>query len=140
MTELDCDNSQDDSSSDELADCDKLQENVIHDDVQIAIMTVQQQMLQPVVSAPSLSTYANTGTCLIPTKNYLFYFAFAHKEHFMICFGQICADANAPLYVVDKLVKILTEECEGGLYMEDICICRKKIIHAAFVEMISVLP
>jgi len=37
MTELDCDNSQDDSSLDELADCDKSQENVLHDDVQIQI-------------------------------------------------------------------------------------------------------
>jgi len=33
----------------------------------------------------------------------------------MIHFGQIYVDAKAPLYLVDQLVKILTEECEGGL-------------------------
>jgi len=34
----------------------------------------------------------------------------------MICFGQVCAEANVPLYLVDEMVKILTEECEHGLW------------------------
>jgi len=44
MTELDCDNSQDDSRFDELADCDKSHENVLYNDVENA-MIVQQQIL-----------------------------------------------------------------------------------------------
>ena len=44
----------------------------------------------------------------------------------MIQFGQVCADANVPLYLVDELVKNLTDECESGLSLEDIHICRRK--------------
>jgi len=33
---------------------------------------------------------------------------------------------NIPLYVVDELVKILTDECEHGLRLEDICSHRRK--------------
>jgi len=44
----------------------------------------------------------------------------------MIYFDQICVDANAPSYLVDELVKFLTEECGGCHQMEDICIHRRK--------------
>ena len=47
----------------------------------------------------------------------------------MICFGQVCVDANIPLYLVDELFKILTDECDCGLRMEDICICKKNFMH-----------
>jgi len=44
----------------------------------------------------------------------------------MICLGHVCVDANVPLYLVDELVKILTEKCEGGFWMNDICICGRE--------------
>jgi len=44
----------------------------------------------------------------------------------MICFGQICADENAPLYLVDELIKLLKEEYECGLWIEDMYIHGRK--------------
>jgi len=38
----------------------------------------------------------------------------------MIHFRQVCANANAPLYLVDELVNILRDKCECILWIEDI--------------------
>ncbi len=41
-------------------------------------------------------------------------------------FGQVCTEENAPLYLVDGLVKVLREEYDQGLCIEDICICGRR--------------
>jgi len=45
----------------------------------------------------------------------------------MIWFGQVCADANVPLYLIDEFVKILTDEFDQGLWMGDIHIRGRKL-------------
>jgi len=95
MRELDCNNSPYDSTFDELADSDNSQENVLHGDGDIQIN--------------------DSATANFVVQNNLFQSVFTYEEHLMICFGQVCVDVNVPLYLVDELVKILTEECKHGL-------------------------
>jgi len=51
---------------------------------------------------------------------------FSKEECLLIQFGQVCTEANAPLYLVDELVKVLSKEYDWGLHIEDICICGRR--------------
>jgi len=133
MTDVDCDNSQNDSTVENLADCDNSQDNASEIDANIDVNNQFDDMKTAnfaVVGVASLLSDANSSSYLIPVQNNVFCSVFTHEECLMIWFGQVCTDANVPLYLVDELVKILTDESECGLRMDDICIRgRKSFMH-----------
>jgi len=65
-----------------------------------------------VVGVTSLHSETNSSSFIILVQNNLFCSVFTYEELLMIYFGQVCVvDAYVPLYLVDELVNILTEEC-----------------------------
>jgi len=71
MTELDCENSQYNSTVEKLADCDNSQENVLHGDVDILIYDTETANVA-FVGAPSLFSDGNSRSSLIPVQNNVF--------------------------------------------------------------------
>jgi len=87
MTDIDCDNSQNDSTVEKLADCDNSQENVLHIDVNIQVndqVNDSETANFAVVDAASLFSDANSNSYLIPVQNNVFCSVFTHEECLMI--------------------------------------------------------
>ena len=87
MTDIDCDNSQNDSTVEKLADCDNSQENVPHIDVNIQVndhVNDTETANFAVVGAASLFSDADSNSYLIPVQNNVFCSVFTHEEHLMI--------------------------------------------------------
>jgi len=51
---------------------------------------------------------------VIPVHECLASIQFTMEEHLLICLGQACNDANAPLYLIDEIMDIIQDECEGS--------------------------
>jgi len=55
---------------------------------------------------------------LIPVGECLWDTQFTAEDHVLTWIGQVCHDANAPLYVVDDIMSIFQDECNKGLCMD----------------------
>jgi len=42
------------------------------------------------------------------------------EEWLLICLGQVCNDANAPLYLVDEIMEIIPDECDKGVRLDQL--------------------
>jgi len=51
---------------------------------------------------------------VIPVCECLTSIQFTMEEHLLICHGQACNAANAPLYFVDEIMDIIQDECEDS--------------------------
>jgi len=55
---------------------------------------------------------------VIPVCECLTSICFSMEEHLLVCLGQACHDANAPLYLVDEIMDIIQDECEDSESMK----------------------
>ena len=87
MTDVDCDNSQNNSTVEKLADCDNSQENMPHIDVDNQVndhVNDSETANFAVVGAASLFSDADSNSYLIPVQNNVFCSVFTHEECLMI--------------------------------------------------------
>ena len=57
---------------------------------------------------------------IIPVDECLWITQFTAEDHVLTWIGQVCHDANAPLYVVDDIMSIFQDEYNKGLCMDQL--------------------
>jgi len=63
---------------------------------------------------------------VIPVCECLNSIQFTIEEHLLICPGQACNDAHAPLYLVDEIMDITQDECDQGVIMNQLYFCKRE--------------
>ena len=74
--------------------------------------------LKPNSSTSQLLNLSTDSIQVVPIEGSTFHRNFTPKEHFMINLCSVCEDANAPLDLVDKVVKVFRDAQSNGLNLE----------------------
>ena len=108
-TDVNCDNSHYNTNDETMDNDSAMSHNLICNEVAIegdGSATADNAVIAPT----SIVSEGNSTTFVLPTGNTFVHSIFSKEEHLLIQFGQVCTEANAPLYLVDELVKVLREE------------------------------